>query len=204
MKESKYYIAAGYEQMDIHTMEQFPSKQFYQRLRGGFLKVSWRKLVCNNLGLPKWIFMLRLVAHGKLYTRDKLSKWGVICNVMCPLCDKESESHSCLFFLCEMSAQIWQRLLQWQGITRRPKDWDAEIRWLTNYAKGKIAKAELYRIVLAAAAYTIWKERNMRVFQDKKQQLDVMIKLVMQEMFFRGNLRTKVARWLTNFNFYPV
>ncbi|XP_019227540.1 PREDICTED: uncharacterized protein LOC109208841, partial [Nicotiana attenuata] len=117
-------------------MDHFSSNKFYQRLRGEFPKVAWRKMVCNNLGLPKWIFVLRLAAHGKLYTRDRLSKWVMTSDTTCPLCGQETESHSHLFFAYEVAAQVWHKLLKWKGINRRPRNWEDELQWAIKFASG--------------------------------------------------------------------
>jgi len=60
---------------DILTMPNFSIKQFYVKLRGKFQKVSWRRLVYNNSGLPRWIFILRVAALERLNIRDRLVKW---------------------------------------------------------------------------------------------------------------------------------
>ncbi|KAG5572985.1 hypothetical protein H5410_062751 [Solanum commersonii] len=48
----------------------------YKKLRGEYIKVPWRRMTCNNQGNPKWIFALYLAIQRRLYTRDRLEKWG--------------------------------------------------------------------------------------------------------------------------------
>ncbi|XP_070036029.1 uncharacterized protein [Nicotiana tomentosiformis] len=113
----------------------FSIKKMYVSIRGVFPKVSWRKLVCNNLGAPIWIFIMRLIAHGKLNTRDRLLKWGLSVLQNCPLCVTETENIVHLFFQCDLSAHIWNKFLQWQGINRVALDWHDELKWAEIYAK---------------------------------------------------------------------
>ncbi|KAH0738742.1 hypothetical protein KY290_037447 [Solanum tuberosum] len=122
-------------------MKQFSIKQIYLRLRGDFQKVEWRRLVCNNLGAPRWIFILRLAVLNKFYTRDRLLKWGMVVNPSCPLCSMADESHLHLFFACTVSAQIWQKTINWLGISRSRA---------TANATYKSSRAEVYRMVLEA------------------------------------------------------
>lgn len=38
--------------------------------------VTWRRLVCNNHGFPKWIFIPTLAACGNHSTRHRLAPMG--------------------------------------------------------------------------------------------------------------------------------
>jgi len=61
-------------------------------------------------------------------------------------------------------------------------------------AKGRNPKDEVYRMMLAAAVYYIWRERNTRVFQNKRQTPQ--IRLIIQEIHVRGANKNKLAAWL--------
>lgn len=80
LKAQAYFEKSGYAAIDILNMNCFSIKRMYLRLRGIFLKVPWRRMVCNNLECPKCIFTLRFAAQCKLYTRDRLAKWGINSN----------------------------------------------------------------------------------------------------------------------------
>lgn len=75
----------------------------------------------------KWIFILYLAIHGQIYTKDKLEKWGILTDYICPLCDNEPESHQNLFFECIESSRIWNKLLNWMTIIRGSKGWNKEL-----------------------------------------------------------------------------
>lgn len=81
-------------------MEHFSIRKIYKKLRSDFEKAPWRRLICNSFGAPEWIFILRLAAHGRLYTRDRLAQWGIVLHQICPLCHQHNESISHLFFKC--------------------------------------------------------------------------------------------------------
>ncbi|XP_059302028.1 uncharacterized protein LOC132053957 [Lycium ferocissimum] len=194
----------GYDLAHVPHIGNLSTKQLYLQLRGQFQKVSWRKLVCNNRGLPRWTFILRLAALGRLSTRDRLYKWGIQTTGICPLCEVENESIPHLFFACTISAQVWRNLLLWIDVNRAPMMWDDELLWAEQHAKGRSPKAEMYRMVLAAAVYFVWKERNFRIFQNKRQSTTSMIKQVIQEVHIKATKDAKLITWLENHNFYPV
>lgn len=77
----------GYDWEGLQGWKQFSTKMVYQKIRGTFQKVPWKRLVCNNYGCPKWIFILRLVAHGRLSIKDRLVHWGLNVNPFCPICE---------------------------------------------------------------------------------------------------------------------
>ncbi|WMV32216.1 hypothetical protein MTR67_025601 [Solanum verrucosum] len=52
LQATKYFSRAGYAITDIQVKSHFSTKDFYNKLRGQYQKVSWRKLTCNNMGLP--------------------------------------------------------------------------------------------------------------------------------------------------------
>ncbi|XP_060188966.1 uncharacterized protein LOC132617915 [Lycium barbarum] len=118
LKAKRHFDEVGYSQQEVMDMANLSIKKLYQKLRGDFTKVPWRRLVCNNVGLPKWIFTLRLAAHGKLYTITRLAKWGVVDDKECVLCNIDDEDVEHLFFKCPYSKTLWTKLLGWKGIYR--------------------------------------------------------------------------------------
>ncbi|KAK4352718.1 hypothetical protein RND71_028236 [Anisodus tanguticus] len=59
-------------------------------------------------------------------------------------------------------------------------------------------------MLLGAAVCCVWRERNQRIFQHKRQNQNLIIKLIIQEVHQRANTKPKLTKWLSNFNFYPV
>lgn len=55
----------------------------YLKVLGQHPKVSWRRMICNYPSAPKWLFILNLVGHGKLYTGDRLAGWGLPVDPAC-------------------------------------------------------------------------------------------------------------------------
>ncbi|XP_075109188.1 uncharacterized protein LOC142180979 [Nicotiana tabacum] len=137
----------------------------YGKLRGDFDRVPWRKLVHNNIGVPKWNFIVFLAAHRRLMTKDRLRGLGYVEDVTCSLCNSEKETVDHLFFKCTYSSRVWTTMLQRQGIQRQPMMWANELEWAGKYYKGRSTTTELYKLVLAGTLYYIWQERNDRIFK---------------------------------------
>lgn len=132
-----------------------------------------------------------------------MSKWGIVQDLICPLCDSEDEFIERLFFKYAYSAELWSRLLKCLGIQRAPMGWGHELNWAIINAKGKNIKAEIYKIVMVGSVYYLWLERNQRIFQEKHRSIEVMSKLIVQDIHFRGNCYAKIAGHLKLLNFYP-
>ncbi|OIT19239.1 hypothetical protein A4A49_60398, partial [Nicotiana attenuata] len=114
----------------------------------------------------------------------------------CPLCTREPENAEHLFFKCGMASQIWDSLLEWQGIQRKAKGWYEEVQWAEVHAKGKSANSCIYRVCLVACVYHIWHERNLRIFQGKAMQKEAIIRVIAQEIHSRGSKYKKLDRKL--------
>ncbi|XP_019264347.1 PREDICTED: uncharacterized protein LOC109241979 [Nicotiana attenuata] len=174
-------MEAGFSQDDITNMNNCSVKQIYHRLRGTFEKVSWRKVVCHNGGCPRWNFVLTMTAHGRLYTKDRLQRWGVSVDQDYILCNSDKETIQHLFFECPYAKVLWSKLLEWQGIGRPVQGWDEELKWAEKWAKRRNATAELYKMVLAATIYYVWQEKNGRIFKNKTRGWETVCKLITQE-----------------------
>lgn len=203
VKMQSYVQLAKIVEEDLKSMTTFSIKKMYLMMRGDFPKVQWRKMVCNNYGSPKGIFIFRLAAHGRLPTKDRLMNWGIVDNQICPLCASQTESISHLFFQCEVSAQVWNSLLQWQQIARKNMSWPEEQKWAEIHANGRSLGAELYRMTLAACVYHLWIERNQRVYQAKHTDHRSIVRRIIQEVFYRGSQRSRLIKELDKLNCYP-
>nr|XP_016478967.1 PREDICTED: uncharacterized protein LOC107800323 [Nicotiana tabacum] len=158
----------------------------YKALQGEFQKVTWRCLVCNNKGMPKCIFILRLAIQDRLATKERLARWGLVDETLCTMCHRNNETMHHLFFDCDYSNEIWQKLLSWQGVMKRKKQWKEEVQWAEKKAAGKSAGAEIYRMVLTATVYHIWQARNSIIFQKKQVNAQSIVKTIVQEMHIRA------------------
>lgn len=136
-KAREYFKVAGYNMTDVQQMDNFHIKGLYQRLQGQFPKVEWRKLILNNQGAPKWKFIFRLAICDRLATRDMIAQWGINTMPLCALCNICNETVEHLLFECEVSGNIWKKVLRWQTIPRGSMVWQMEIQWEIRNCKRK-------------------------------------------------------------------
>ncbi|XP_060170854.1 uncharacterized protein LOC132601809 [Lycium barbarum] len=182
----------------------FSIKKLYKTLHGIFPKVAWRKLVSNNQGAGKWKFTLQMAAHGRLLTRDRISKWGIQTSLDCPLCEQDQGSIQYLFFDCMTAGNIWRKLLAWQGVHRPPMNWTEELQWATRFCKGRSRGAEMHRISIAAAVHYVWQEKNYRIFQSTRRSEATILRRNIQEVYYKASLVPKLACYVVQFNSYPT
>ncbi|XP_021837639.2 uncharacterized protein [Spinacia oleracea] len=142
----------------------FSIKSMYQKLLGSHEKVNWRRLICNNKATPKSLIITWLTLWGRLPTLDRLFTWKVVSTNVCPLCANCPESVQHLFFECSYSADIWQKVLVALQFSRTPSTFDLELRWMISVAKRTSARCKLLMMFFAECIYSIWLQRNAKVF----------------------------------------
>ncbi|GJS03904.1 hypothetical protein Tco_0320412 [Tanacetum coccineum] len=98
----------------------------------------------------------------KLKTQDLLRSWDVTGALAanCPLCESTPDSHAHIFFECPFSRHIWNRVKDWAGLSGLPPSIDLIISDITPGAHRRTTKCVIAKLVVAAAAYFLWQERN--------------------------------------------
>ncbi|XP_058749285.1 uncharacterized protein LOC131622277 [Vicia villosa] len=152
--------------------------------------VPWKHLFNQNRARPRAKFILWLALWGRLGTKDRLEKIGIIHDKYCCFC-LQYESLNHLFFDCAFTGFIWHRMLAWNGYTRHDADWDKEKRWLIEELAKKGWRREILRINLAETVYHIWQERNGIIFKNKSPNLDV-IRRITESVIGRSILAKKL------------
>ncbi|GJZ07560.1 RNA-directed DNA polymerase, eukaryota, reverse transcriptase zinc-binding domain protein [Tanacetum coccineum] len=94
----------------------FTIKQAYKDLCDSSDVVKWHKMIWFTQNIPKHSFILWIAVQNRLVTQDKVRRWGSIDMMVCPLCKKDMDSHQHLFFQCEYSAEVWERIKVKAGI----------------------------------------------------------------------------------------
>ncbi|KAL2235573.1 UNVERIFIED_CONTAM: hypothetical protein Sindi_1289500 [Sesamum indicum] len=126
-------------------------------------KVGWASLLSGSLKIPRHSFILWLAILGKLPTTDK--PW-LSHLVVCTLCDEgATESHSPLFFRCKFSRQCLIEVHRRVRFHWPNRDWLTDIQWATRKWSGRHIINIAYRALLASCVYHIWRERNLRRFE---------------------------------------
>ena len=72
----------------------------YKWIRKTRENVPWASWVWNRTNIPKHSFLCWIIMWGRLNTRDRLSKMGIQCDTICPICESQDESIEHLFREC--------------------------------------------------------------------------------------------------------
>ncbi|XP_056690291.1 uncharacterized protein [Spinacia oleracea] len=155
----------------------FSIRKMYAAMLGQFPKITWRRLLCNNLDSPKSLFILWLVVQGRLPTKDRLQHWGISTDGMCILCGTELETLQHLFFQCSYSGQVcgskFCSYLRFRALIlvliRR-------FSLLSKCVRGLLGSVKVFTVVFAEVVYGLWIQRNQRVFAGHNQATDQIVK----------------------------
>ncbi|KAG7541208.1 Reverse transcriptase zinc-binding domain [Arabidopsis thaliana x Arabidopsis arenosa] len=145
----------------------FSSKETWEQIRQHSPVVSWHKTVWFKEAVPRYSFIAWLAFVGRLPTRDRLRSWGLVVPSSCVLCSNGIETHHHLFFDCTYSATIWEAFAAkfWpsppSGLLSI-SDWILQARSSPRTASSQ--SVTIVKLILQAACYHIWRERNARIF----------------------------------------
>lgn len=122
--------------------------------------MDWACNVWKSKAMPRCQFMLWLAFQNGLKTRALLAHRGMEVDVACVLCGECAETVQHLFFECGVAARVWKQVLNDLQSQRNPGQWDQERRWFLRKTKGRSSQSKRIKVLMAAAVYTIWAERN--------------------------------------------
>jgi hypothetical protein len=135
----------------------------------GSLTDSWDSLWASRVE-NKCKFFCWLILQNKLWTKDRITKFGGQTNQICSLCHIHKESALHMVALCPYSKLVWRRISGWLGTTlqapsalhyRKFKSWWMSMMQTKPHDWEDRARKVIYTI------WTIWKERCHRDFDNK-------------------------------------
>ncbi|XP_058752400.1 uncharacterized protein LOC131625566 [Vicia villosa] len=134
--------------------------------------VVWKGLVQGNHARPRAVLMLWMLCHGKIATKDRLCRFGIITDRLCSMCKTDDETINHVFFECRITNQIWKDVMDWLQINRQPRGWTEEVNWMIESTKKKGWRAYLLKIACVESVYGIWHHRNENVF-DRNNSISI-------------------------------
>ena len=154
-----------------------------------FFDILWHPRHC-----PKWSYCLYRALLNKLPTRDRLFRFGIIEDTVCVLCRQEQETNTHLFFDCQFTKYIWSLCKLKLGFgNSQMGSISEEAVGLQLKFKAKDTLYSLSKLLLAAAVWNIWQERNRRIFQN--QELNKV--LVFRRLYDDIHILMRTCHWKT-------
>ncbi|XP_074320502.1 uncharacterized protein LOC141657241 [Silene latifolia] len=150
----------------------------YDMFRKKRRKLGWTKaLICPEL-LPKHKVCVIQATQQVLSTLDKISARGYPMVNWCCLCERAWESHRHLLFRCSYSKNICRLMQSWLDIPGCRTDCSLKnwLYWIS--AKGGFRSWQKIVVTcsIAGMVYSIWEERNMRIFRGQARSHDLVAK----------------------------
>ncbi|XP_075515984.1 uncharacterized protein LOC142550821 [Primulina tabacum] len=129
----------------------------------------WKPLLAKSCILPKHRFVLWLVAHSKLMTRDRM---GFLPDHSCVLCKDDLETVHHLFFSCKISKIIWNNVRNWLDMRKNMATPNSILTAFRNNYKGTSTLAKMRITALSATVYQVWNLRNKVIFDNETPKVD--------------------------------
>ncbi|GAB2211181.1 hypothetical protein Droror1_Dr00016473 [Drosera rotundifolia] len=82
-----------------------------------------QKIVWHRSIFPRYGFIVWLVCHDRLCTKQKLCRMGVIVEDGCVLCNKQVETWVHIFFVCDNVIQVLRGLEAVMKLKIKPRPW---------------------------------------------------------------------------------
>ncbi|GJS50256.1 RNA-directed DNA polymerase, eukaryota, reverse transcriptase zinc-binding domain protein [Tanacetum coccineum] len=140
----------------------FSVKEAWRVLGPDVPKVLRHKHVWFSQCIPRHAFILWMAIKGRLKTQDRISRWFSADNMVCPFCKSCKDSHSHLFFQCGFAQGVWERLKSMNRLEDLSCVWAEIISGISIRKANNTLWSIIQRLVLGAAVYFIWRERNFR------------------------------------------
>ncbi|GJV12806.1 hypothetical protein Tco_1354347 [Tanacetum coccineum] len=159
-------------------------------------KVDWCSMVWFPQAIPR-----HALTKKRLMTQDRMALWRPNDNLKCALCGQCAyshkqcaDSHIHLFFSCEFSKVIWKELNQMLNV-RLSDSWELIINDMIALPMNNNIWSIIRRLVIAAAVYYVWQERNDRLFKNEKRKSETIISTVKESIRLKlMGMRVKESR----------
>ncbi|GJV15420.1 reverse transcriptase zinc-binding domain-containing protein [Tanacetum coccineum] len=144
---------------NIHgNVKKFSVSQVWDDIRHRESKVNW-KFEKRRISVPMW---------------DVSNSLGMVCS----LCESVPDSHDHLFFECPFANGIWDRVKVYAGLAHYTPNVYVIVQALMPIMKRRTTNSVVAKLVVAAATYYVWQERNWRLFKKGKRSPDQIVECI--------------------------
>ncbi|XP_074298720.1 uncharacterized protein LOC141629645 [Silene latifolia] len=177
--------------LSCSTPRGFCISKAYDALRPKLPPLPCYKVVNSGCLLPRHKVILMLAIQRKLATTDLLMERGLPIPNRWSLCREAAESTRHLFFQCSYSKALLLRVTSWSGISSPCSQLRGILTWVHQSKVCSWRKRWAYGSI-AATVYTIWAERNRRIFCGLDRPISTLLRdiqlVVSAALIFRSPL----------------
>ncbi|GAU38997.1 hypothetical protein TSUD_378730 [Trifolium subterraneum] len=104
---------------------------------------------------------------------------------LCPsLCGKVEDSNH-LFFQCEVYGRIWHLIIKWLGVeSALHGDIDMHSVQFSGLGEFSPSSRQALSIIWSSVLYTIWCDRNRRIFSNESDSMEALVEKVKLQTFW--------------------
>lgn len=170
------------EDIDLHSAEEdqitwtrttsgiYTAKSAYDFQLEGTSNSACAAAIWKPWAPSKCKFFLWLLLQNRIWTADRLLQRGWPNEYFCPLCIRNLETVNHLLIECPFSQNLWTKVSSWiASPDLNPSNWTAtDIEpWFLALTPATSSTAAGTRTLITLVIWTIWRERNSRIFRDQ-------------------------------------
>ncbi|XP_039022800.1 uncharacterized protein LOC120155318 [Hibiscus syriacus] len=159
-------------------------KEVWDEIRPKGQKVPWHKLIWFPMHIPKHCLIVWMALQDRLQTRDRLQRMGISTDTACVNCNLSHETRNHLFSECSLAVFLWNSVLTLNGMNPTNLSWEETVATASTSWKGKSLITFILKIAWSAFIYTIWQERNQRIFQHRSRSAEILLTEIIDAVRF--------------------
>ncbi|GJV73508.1 RNA-directed DNA polymerase, eukaryota, reverse transcriptase zinc-binding domain protein [Tanacetum coccineum] len=170
-------------------------------------KVDWHKIVWFSKCIPRHAFVVWMAIQNRLNTQDRIALWKLNEKMQCVFCKKCLDSIDHLFFICELSKEVWREMQKTLNVSM-PFSWENSVKELCRLPNTKNIWSIVRKLVFGAIVYFILQERNKRIFKGERRDVNslvhvikevIRLKLAGMEVKESNTIKEVEERWSVKF-----
>ncbi|GAU47623.1 hypothetical protein TSUD_281010 [Trifolium subterraneum] len=151
-------------------------------ITASFVRFIWLKVVPLKVTIFIWrLFLNRLPTKANLRHRRIIEDTQTLCP---SLCGKVEDSNH-LFFQCEVYGRIWHLIIKWLGVeSALHGDIDMHSVQFSGLGEFSPGSRQALSIIWSSVLYTIWCDRNCRIFSNESDSMEALVEKVKLQTFW--------------------